>query len=291
MKENIEHCPICGGDDFSDYINCTDYSISKETFNIKKCNDCGFLFTSPRPDIDSIDKYYDSEEYISHSNESNNLINILYKFARHFTLKNKLSIVSKYTSNKSLLDYGCGTGHFLKTCKNNGWNVKGLEPNHTARQQALDTGLDVYDNLSSLAKFNFDIITLWHVLEHIHDLNFTFINLIDLLNTGGKLIIAVPNHQAKDAHIYQQHWAAYDLPRHLYHFNQQTMAKFLSKHNLKLLDVLPMKLDAFYVCMLSEKYKGMGLNLFNSFINACKSNIYASKNHNNYSSLIYIAEK
>jgi len=291
-QENLEACPVCAHQEFITYLQTRDFVVSNEKFTICKCKHCSFLFTSPRPDVSNIGRYYESDDYISHTDASNNFINKIYKIARYFTLAQKRQIVANGFHQPHLLDYGCGTGGFLKVCQKKEWFVKGIEPNLQARSIALSQQIAVHESLQNLNKHDrFDIITIWHVLEHIHDLNDTFAHLKTLLTTNGRMYIAVPNHLSKDAATYKQYWAAYDLPRHLYHFNQTSMEYFLGKHKMKLIKKIPMPLDAFYVAMLSEKYKKRPLGMIKSIINACISNIYGFFNQNNYSSIIYVASK
>lgn len=293
MLEKIQNCPICNSSHFEKYITCKDHMISGETFEISKCTNCSFIYTNPRPDTENIGKYYDSDQYVSHSNKSNNITNTIYKIARRFTLSQKLKIINNITDDKTILDYGCGTGYFLNKCKTNSWNINGYEPNESARQQAiLNTSSNIISNIREIEKLkDISLITLWHVLEHIPDLDHTFSTLKSTLSKKGKFLIAVPNYESYDAKHYKEYWAAYDVPRHLYHFSMNTMEQFLRNHGLKIYKKIPMKLDSFYVSMLSEKYKYGKTNYIKSFINGYISNVYASKNNNSYSSIIYIAEK
>jgi 2-polyprenyl-3-methyl-5-hydroxy-6-metoxy-1,4-benzoquinol methylase len=291
MLEKINKCPICEHEDLSDHIRCKDHFLTGENFTITMCDNCSFLFTNPRPSPEQLNKYYKSNAYISHSDAANNLTDNIYKIARHFTLKRKLKLVNSLTSYKSILDYGCGTGDFLLTCKNNSWNISGLEPDNEARKIAIEkTQSQIHYDIEQLGDHTkYGVITLWHVLEHIANLNETIIQLKNKLQADGKLLIAVPNHLSLDAQHYKEFWAAYDVPRHLYHFSQQTMHKLLQKHGLKILKTIPMKLDSFYVSLLSEKYLHGKSNFLKSFIKGYKSNIYAKKNNKNYSSIIYIS--
>lgn len=291
MYERLDECPICKSTKIRNHMICKDHSISQESFAIVKCMNCNFLFTNPRPDEAHLYKYYQSEDYISHTNKSNNPINSLYKVARHFTIKNKLNLLSKYHRGGNLLDYGCGTGEFLKAAKKKDWDVTGYEPTMEAHKAMDETIKDrVFHNIDDL-KYNkhFHIITLWHVLEHISDLNAVIKKLKKMLRPEGLLIIAVPNHESYDAKYYKEYWAAYDLPRHLYHFSPQTMKYFLSTNKLKLKAMYPMRLDAFYVSLLSEKYKTGVTNYLKAFSLGLKSNKAAKADGNNYSSLIYVA--
>ena len=272
----------------------TDNAISKESFVIVQCENCSFKFTNPRPDEASIGRYYASEEYISHSNTSNGITNKAYRVVRSITLRQKVALINKFVPQKGrLLDYGCGTGHFLEASAKNGWQIAGFEPSEVARKQAneLTDNKVEGDDITKFEPESFDMITLWHVLEHIHELNDTIKKILALLKPQGFLLIAVPNADSLDAQKYKENWAAYDVPRHLYHFNQQTMKRFLKKHKMELVQTLPMKFDAYYVSLLSEKYKNGSPNYFRSVLNGYKSNNHAGKETNDYSSLIYVAKK
>ncbi|ELR70668.1 SAM-dependent methyltransferase [Fulvivirga imtechensis AK7] len=292
MLEKVDNCPLCNGGHFNDYIVCEDFTVSHEKFTITQCDQCHLLLTNPRPTAETISSYYQSENYISHQNKSTNPINLIYKIARHFTIKSKIRLLKRLTTTGKVLDVGCGTGHFLKACQKEGWQAMGVEPDPTARAIASDkTGIQITNTLFKL-ETTFDIITLWHVLEHVSDLTSYLTKLYDLLDNNGTIIVAVPNYRSFDAQHYKEYWAGYDVPRHLYHFDQDAMLRLMAKHQLKVREIVPMKLDAYYVSMLSEGYKRPGLKKYvNSFITGWKSNIYAKKNNKNYSSLIYIITK
>jgi len=293
MLEKLEECPVCSNNTFTTQLTCKDHFLSKEDFSIIKCSHCSFLFTNPRPKVNAIDAYYKSSEYISHTSKANNLLNTVYKSTRYFTLSRKVKLINKITSNKYILDFGCGTGDFLFRCKQKRWKIKGFEPEKLARDIASKkNNIPIYSSLDQLTKIKqIGLITLWHVLEHIHDLNNTIDILKSKLTEDGSLLIAVPNHESFDADYYKEYWAAYDVPRHLYHFSQSSMNLLLKNHGLKINEIIPMKLDSFYVSLLSEKYKNGKSNYIKSFINGYKSNVYAKKQNNNYSSLIYIVNK
>ncbi len=291
--ERLEQCPVCGKEEFKNFIVVTDNAVSKESFVIVECENCTFKFTNPRPDESGIGRYYESEEYISHSNIKTGIINRAYHVVRSITTKQKVELINGYAFAKgAVLDYGCGTGIFLGACKKDGWEIRGVEPNAKAREIASqETSEIIASDLSEIEGEKFDVITLWHVLEHIHTLNSTVQALISLLQEDGTLIIAVPNADSHDAQQYKENWAAYDVPRHLYHFTQPTMKRFLKKHKMKLEKVLPMKFDAYYVSMLSEKHKEGKTQMLSSVLNGYKSNSYAEKNGNDYSSLIFVAKR
>lgn len=250
------------------------------------------VITSPRPDDDKLSRYYQSDDYISHSGQSNNIVNRIYLQARKYSLRWKLRLANSLKTSKTICDIGCGTGEFLRTMKQAGWAVSGVEPNPSARQKAeQNISQPVYESLQQ-ATNQFDLISLWHVLEHLPELNESLTKIIQLLKPEGRLLIAVPNHSSPDANHYQEYWAGYDVPRHLWHFNQKAMVLFLQKHGFTLEKTIPMKLDAFYVSMLSEKYMGNpGISgLIKGFLNGFSSNQTAKKT-GEYSSLIYIARR
>ena len=291
---NISSCPVCASTHFTPTLSCNDYTVSGENFQILVCNTCELEFTSPRPEDSLLGNYYKSEDYISHSNTKKGFISKLYHIVRNHTLSSKLKLVSKYVSRGTILDYGCGTGMFLDVCKEAGWKTYGCEPDSDASLIASSFGLTVFfskdDIKTKLGGQKFDVITMWHVLEHVVDLNETLSFFKDHLTENGVLVIAVPNHRSFDALYYKEHWAAYDLPRHLYHFHRDTMQRLLSRFDFSLLKVLPMKFDAFYVSMLSEKYKTGSVNYFRAFAIGLRSNLLA-KEAKDYSSVIYVFKK
>jgi 2-polyprenyl-3-methyl-5-hydroxy-6-metoxy-1,4-benzoquinol methylase len=210
-------------------------------------------------------------------------------------MRRKVALLNKKAPRKGkILDYGCGTGHFLAACRSNGWQVAGVEPNARAREEATRrVGQSIgADDLGGFSAESFDAITLWHVLEHVHELTGTLKQLIGLLKPDGVLIIAVPNVESFDAQHYRQDWAAYDVPRHLYHFSPKTMTQLLKKHKLVVRETLPLPLDAYYVSMLSEKHRAERQGGLLSVLKAgYKSNQYAAEHEGQYSSLIYVAAK
>jgi len=291
--ENVDVCPICGNTETEQFIDCLDYSVSKEHFHLVRCKNCTFTFTNPRPDEAHISKYYQSPEYISHSDTSKGLINKVYHLVRQKTLADKLKLINNIHLKGKLLDIGCGTGAFLEICKKNGWKVKGTEPDNGARhiaQKKIENIIEA-DILQAYENEKFDVITMWHVLEHIHILHATIEKIYRLLSNTGKLIIAVPNINSYDAKYFKEYWAAYDTPRHLYHFNQRTLELLMNKHGIKLDMIVPMKYDAYYISLISTKKKYNKINFVEGITQGLKSNSWAQKNGNNYSSLTYIFSK
>lgn len=293
MYEKINKCPICNSADIKNLMICTDHLVSGESFAINECVQCSFRFTNPRPVDEDLNKYYKSQDYISHTNKAKSLIHILYKAVRRYTLQRKLRLINSFCKTGNILDVGCGTGEFLHICSKKGWNISGVESDENARVQSEKLlNITIHESLFSLKKENtYQIITLWHVLEHLPDLNGSITHLTKLLTARGRLFIALPNFDSYDAKKYRDFWAGYDVPRHLYHFNQSTFLRLLKKHHLRIERIVPMRFDAFYVSLLSEKYKNKYFNYIRSFITGCSSNSYARKNNLNYSSLIYIVKK
>lgn len=295
--QSIEQCPICNGKLFTHYLTCRDYTVSHETFNLIHCETCQLIITSPRPENEVLSKYYLSEKYISHAKQSKSLFDKVYKISRLFTLRWKFELINdniiKESETPRLLDFGCGTGEFLQTCQRSQFYIKGVEPSDVARSNASSNVQEhVHKSLDTIQE-DFDVVTLWHVLEHIPDLNNTISLLKQRLKKNGTMFIAVPNYQSKDGLVYKNEWAGYDVPRHLWHFTPQTMQRLLNNHSLTLHHTIPMKLDAYYVSMLSEKYKTKSsgvLSLAKGFINGLLSNLRARKT-NQYSSLIYVIRK
>lgn len=288
--ENLKKCPVCESVSFANFISCKDYLVSKKEFAICECKACSFRFTNPRPFANDLGQYYESDEYISHSNTQKNVIDKIYQSVRYYTIDKKVGLINSLAKKGRLLDIGCGTGEFLNACKLNGWEVSGIEPGERARNYAIKQyGLKVGEEsaLNQLPQHSFDVISLWHVLEHVPDLNTRILEIKDLLKKNGSLIIAVPNSASWDAKHYKQKWAAYDVPRHLYHFTPATIEKLLAKHGFKLSQTLPMKFDSFYVSLLSEKYVHGTPRYISAFINGARSNLKAIMS-GNYSSLIYV---
>jgi SAM-dependent methyltransferase len=289
----IDRCPVCSGTHLNDLYSCKDYTVSHETFQIKICGSCALGITTPRPDSEKLDQYYLSDEYISHSGNTTGIVGSLYRTARKVTLgwKQKLAESQVSSKNKSVLDFGCGTGEFLLTMKKKGWTIAGVEPSNLAREKADNLlGITTLQSLKGLGKNKFSAITLWHVLEHVPDLNETLSTFHQLLDKHGALFVAVPNYQSSDAQHYKQYWAGFDVPRHLWHFSKESMTQLLNRNGFELATIKPMILDSFYISLLSEKYQGKpGYRQYvNGFVNGVKSNSEARKK-TNFSSLIYIA--
>lgn len=293
--QKLDACPVCNSNGFENYLNCEDHTVSHSSFSIVTCKNCTFKFTNPRPDSNEIVKYYESIDYISHSNTSTGLFNKIYQAIRNYTISQKYSMVSNYVSRGTLLDIGCGTGEFLNHFSKRGWNVCGVEPSSSARKMAITNyNLNVLDEdkIAQLKDESFNVISMWHVLEHVHLLSDRLKQINRIISKDGLLVIAVPNYTSYDAKHYREKWAAYDLPRHLYHFSPKTMNQLLTQNGFQLVKTLPMKFDSFYVSMLSEKYKNGKINYIKACLIGFVSNLKAGlKKDNSYSSQIYLFKK
>ena len=279
---------------FEPYVDCVDHTVSRETFSLLRYNDLDMLITFPQPSKDDLPSYYESEDYISHTDSKRNLTENLYQKVKNHSLNRKLKLVNRIQgSTGSLLDIGCGTGDFLNTCKEGGWQVCGIEPNGKARSlaaQKLGKKDGLYSSLDELTQSQsqrFDIISLWHVLEHVPDLMTYIAEIKGLLNPNGVIVIAVPNYKSYDANYYGSDWAAFDVPRHLWHFSRDSIQSIFSKFDLKVIKELPLVFDSFYVSLLSEKIKTGKPNFISAFYRGLRSNLLARKS-GEYSSVIYL---
>lgn len=298
MSNTIQYdqCPVCRSRKIEFKLAAKDHTVSKEIFEIWECSDCTVRFTQDIPSASAIGKYYQSKDYVSHSNTKKGIINQLYHWVRNFTLLSKRKLVKKFTDLQTgnILDVGAGTGSFVHTMQKGGWNVKGLEPDSTARQNAkeqyqLDLGSPA--ELFDQPYLHYDAITLWHVLEHIHDLH-GYMNMFQrILKERGTLFIAVPNYTSYDAEIYDEYWAAYDVPRHLYHFSPHSIDILAEQYGMQVVAHKRMWFDSFYVAMLSEQYKNGYNNILTAFWNGCLSNWEAFDDVSKCSSVIYVIRK
>lgn len=271
------------------YLETTDHLVSKEKFRLEYSTENDMLVTQPIPK--NLSNYYESNNYISHKDEAKTLLEKVYQTVKKIALKRKLALINKYTNtSKTILDIGCGTGEFLITARKNNWNTLGVEINDEARNKSCKKNITTYKFIEEVKSSQFNIITLWHVLEHLKDLNGTITKISSLLDTDGTLIIAVPNYKSYDANYYKEYWAAYDTPRHLWHFSQKSISTIFENHNLKVVRTLPMYFDSYYVSLLSEKYKTGKSNYLKAFYRGLRSNLKA-KRTGEYSSLIYVLQK
>lgn len=268
-------------------LKVKDHSVSGELFELWKDEQFDMLVTHPQPSLDKLPSYYESDDYISHTDGKRSFFEKLYHFIKGIALKNKLHLIHSLSSKGTLLDIGAGTGEFLLICKKNGWQVTGIEPSDKAKAIAQKKGIHIETALGGLPDHAFDVITMWHVLEHVPDLNHQLDELKRLLKPNGTIIIAVPNFNSLDAKLYQEYWAAYDVPIHLWHFSKTAIQKIFATKEMELKKVVPMKFDSFYVSLLSEKYKNGNMNFIKAFFNGLRSNWYGNRKKE-YSSHIYI---
>ena len=270
------------------FLTVKDYSVSQETFDLYHDEELDMLITDPQPSLENLGKYYESVDYISHTDSKRSLFEKCYHFIKSIALKNKLNLVNSLQPAKgSILDIGAGTGDFLSVVKENGWNTIGVEPSDKEKAIAKSKGVVFVEQTSELENNSFDIITMWHVLEHVPNLDNQLKELKRLLKPNGNLIIAVPNFKSFDAKHYGNFWAAYDVPIHFWHFSKTAIKRLFAKEDMELVQVLPMKFDSFYVSLLSEKYKTGKMNFIKAFFIGLQSNWKAKKNFE-YSSHIYV---
>lgn len=270
------------------FLTVKDHSVSREIFDLYHDEELDMLITYPQPSLDKLGKYYESMDYISHTDSKRSLFEKAYHFVKSIALKNKLNLINLQQPNKGIiLDIGAGTGDFLAVAKENGWKTIGVEPSDKARAIALKKEVSFVEETSSLASHSFDVITMWHVLEHVPNLDNQIIELKRLLKPFGTLIVAVPNFKSYDAQHYGTFWAAYDVPIHFWHFSKKAIKLLFEKEGMQLQQVLPMKFDSFYVSLLSEKYKHGKMNFVKAFFIGLRSNSKA-KHNLEYSSHIYV---
>lgn len=277
------------------YLQVTDESVSKEIFHLRYHKQYDLLETHPRPENEKLGKYYISDNYISHTDSRRNLFEKLYQSVKNKTLSDKIRMINKNHSSSSdrikVLDIGCGTGDFLAAVKKNTvWETVGVEPNQQAADLARKKNVIVFENLEAIPQQKFDIITLWHVLEHVPDLEYYIQQLQQLLKDNGLLIVAVPNYKSYDAKHYGTKWAAYDVPRHIWHFSKKAIKRIFETYDFKLIHIKPMYYDSFYVSLLSEKYKTGKMNFIKGFFYGCISN-FSGFLTKEYSSHIYLMKK
>ena len=285
-NSSLNKCPVCSGAEIRPYLKVKDHFLSQEYFEVLQCMACGLGITQPQPDPNIIGKYYESEKYISHQSKRKGALEKVYNAVQKINLKLKLKTLRPLSSSSTVIDYGAGSGHFMKFLNENNVTAIGIEPSEIARTNAAAQGIDLKDlsYLQNITPGSIHRITMWHVLEHVHALHNTIKQLSSLLSEDGSFIVAVPNYQSKDAQVYKEHWAALDVPRHLWHFSQQSLEILFSTYGFRLCDIQPMKFDAFYVSILSEKYKNG--HLLKGLVNGLVSNLQHQK-FGGYSSNIY----
>ena len=286
-------CPWCDSDKAQINLWLKDEFLTKEDFHICECLNCGLLYTMPRPDKDHIGAYYKSEDYYSHKENTKGFVPKLYERIKKNNLKNKYQLATNGLSVGKMLEIGCGVGDFLHTAEEHGWECIGVEPSEEAKAIATKrtkASILSSEELESLADEQFDLITMWHVLEHVDDLRWEMAQLQRLIKPHGRIVIAVPNYKSYDGQYYKEHWAAYDVPRHLNHFNRTVLTKMFKTKGLELKKMDKLKWDAYYISYMSEQYRIHSLPLVRGAFRGLISNSKARKS-GEWSSLVYIFEK
>ena len=291
QQVTISKCPICKSSDITQTQTIKDNSISKEVFHLSKCAQCGFLFTNPQPTPDNLWRYYESEDYVSHSKTTKGFINFWYRQVQQLNLSLKFKSIKPHVPRGTWLDYGAGAGDYVKYVRSKGIEIEGFEPNDTARQTASSNAVALKDTseLSDIEENSIACISLWHVLEHIPNLTEVLHDLGKLIKQDGVLVIAVPNYLSIDGQKYAENWAAYDVPRHLWHFTEEDIRRLATLLNFSLVTIKGMVFDSYYVSLLSEKYQNG--SKISGILNGLKSNLSARKKSTPFSSQIYILKK
>lgn len=293
---NHSSCPLCKRSRITKRFTCKDHFATNEEFEVYECADCGFVFTQGIPDEKEIGRYYESQTYISHSNTRKGLLNKIYHCVRTIMLRRKVNLIEELTllKNGNILDYGAGTGYFARAMEKAGWYVTAIEKSPQARELAQkEFGFNIYpeNHLQQIEDKELDVVTLWHVMEHIQNLDAFWEELYRILDDTGIAVIAVPNSKSYDARYYKENWAAYDVPRHLWHFTPTTIMRWGEKHNFILEREYTMPFDGFYISMLSERYKGSSMSAVRGFMTALKGWFAQWTRRDASSSIIYVFRK
>lgn len=287
--EHLNQCPSCRSKRITSYLDVPDHFGQGEVFSLDQCTACNLAFTNPRPKTNEIIKYYKSNSYVSHGQSKGLIFDRIYKRLQQINLNYKHRLIKAHSTGNKLLDFGCGAGSFLKHMHALNYKVFGVEPDEDAREKAANEAFTT-ETLQQLKEEEFDIITAYHVIEHVHELEATLNSLKEKLRSQGTMHIAFPNRNAYDAQYYRTYWAGYDVPRHLYHFNQTSANKLFDQLDLELIATEPMKLDSYYVSLLSEGYQKRNFRPLRAFWHGYRSNKLAEKT-GEFSSLIYILRK
>lgn len=291
-----KNCPLCNGSDIKKRFTCKDFFATGEEFDIYECPGCGFVFTQKFPDEKEIGRYYESQSYISHSDTKKGLFNKAYHIVRYIMLQRKANLMEKLTllKNGKILDYGAGTGYFARAMEKRGWSVTAIEKSPQARELAKkEFGFEMHpeEYLEKIADKEFDIVTLWHVMEHIQNLDRFWDELYRIIDDTGIAVIALPNCKSHDAVVYKENWAAYDVPRHLWHFTPMTIMRWGERHGFILERQITMPFDGFYISMLSERYKGGRMPGIKGIWTGFKGWLATSTRREACSSIIYVFRK
>ena len=288
-----DKCPWCGSENAQLHLELKDLFLTQEQFKILECKDCGLLYTTPRPNKEEIGSYYKSDEYYSHQENMEGFIPKVYEKVKTINLKNKYHIAAEETTKGKILDIGCGVGDFLHTMEQQGWDCTGVEPSEDAKaiaRKRIKAQLLSSEEQENLSEGSFDVITMWHVLEHVDALRWQIQQLYRLCKPGGRIIIALPNYKSYDGQYYKAEWAAYDVPRHLNHFDQKTLINLFEENEMKHVKTKKLYWDAFYISYMSEKYRHNSLPLVRGVFRGIISNLKARRT-GEWSSLVYVFER
>lgn len=288
-----DKCPWCESENAQLHLELKDLFLTQEQFKILECKDCGLLYTTPRPNKEEIGKYYKSDEYYSHLENKEGFIPKVYEKVKSINLKNKYHIAAEETTKGKILDIGCGVGDFLHTMEQQGWDCTGVEPSEDAKaiaRKRIKAQLLSSEEQENLSEGSFDVITMWHVLEHVDALRWQIQQLYRLCKPGGRIVIALPNYKSYDGQYYKAEWAAYDVPRHLNHFDQKTLINLFEENEMKHVKTKKLYWDAFYISYMSEKYRHHSLPLVRGVFRGIISNLKARRT-GEWSSLVYVFER
>ena len=297
MKESysINRCPVCGHSSFKHFLNVPDWLVSKEVFELQQCEQCQFVFTANAPLEKDAGPYYNSEEYVEHSDTSSGLIYSVYHVARRAMLHYKYIKIKRLHAGKKLLDVGSGSGYFLNFMKKKGYNVTGVEISKKAVALCKKNfGIKAHspsEFLEEKLDTDYDIISLWHVFEHVYSYDAYFELFSKSLNNNGYLILALPNCDSQDARMNKSYWGAYDTPRHIWHFTSKTIELFAMGRGFKMIKKHRMPLDPFFNVMVSDSYKDKFTFLPLTLLKGLYSYIISLLNIEKSSSIIYIFQK
>ena len=283
------HCIICSSKYASSFISLNDrLSNSSKKYNLLKCI-CGFIYLNPRPDIGEINHYYKLDNYDPHKESFNSFWNTAYHYVQKVTLNWKYRIITKYIKKGSLLDIGGGKGEFAQFINKKGWDVT-FQDNMTDLNRRENNSFFVRELSNVNSTKRFDVITLWHSLEHIHNIKYLFDSINNMLKDSGILIIAVPNMNAPERKFYKYTWAPYDAPRHLYHFNLDSLNKLCQNKGYYIMSKYSLYQDIPYNVILSTSRYSF-FQLIKTILVICYTFLYTLCAGPKYSSSLLIVCK
>ena len=269
-------------------LKIRDHFLTKEVFNVVEHIE-GVLKTEPDLDEKTLKKYYDSSQYSSHNNIGG-CIGFLYSLSARIMLRFKFRVLAKHINKESLIvDFGCGTGGFMSSLKKKKYNVVGVDSNKKARDKCLEKKLTTFKSIKDF-KENIDAITFWHSFEYVSNPNEILNQIINQSKNNLTVVIALPNYRSFDAKHYGAFWAAYDVPRHRFHYSARGIKKLMKSYGFECLKTKPMLLDAFYISIMSEKYKKSKLSFVKGIMVGLISNL-AGLFSSSYSSSVFVFKK